>query len=137
MAEQITVKTQIHKDVDTVWESWTSPEHITQWNFASDQWCCPQAFNDLKPGGGFSYRMEAKDGSIGFDFSGMYTKVEKPRVIEYTLDDGRKTIVTFTTVHDLVEVVERFDAEESNSIEMQKSGWQAILDNFRKHTESI
>ena len=132
----ITVQNTINAPVQKVWDYWTKPEHITQWNHASDDWHSPHAENDLRVGGTFSARMEAKDGSMGFDFGGVYDEVNPTQYIEYTLGDGRKVKTNFTSQGDKTEVVESFEAENTNSVEMQKAGWQAILDNFKKYTES-
>ena len=137
MSEKITVETQVEKDMPSVWNSWTSPEHIIHWNFASHDWICPHAENNLKPGGRFSYRMEAKDGSGGFDFSGEYLLVDVNKTIEFSLDVGRKTTVRFSSVDDATKIEETFDADKSTPLEMQKNGWQAILDNFKKYTEGL
>lgn len=132
----ITVGTTINAPVKKVWEYWTKPEHITRWNSASEDWHTPSATNDLKVGGSFSCRMEAKDGSMGFDFGGVYDAIRENEYIEYTLGDGRKVKVTFTAVENGTKVSESFDAENTNSREMQKTGWQSILENFKKYTES-
>lgn len=132
----ITVNNAINAPVKKVWEYWTKPEHITQWNNASDDWHTPRAESDLRAGGKFIARMEAKDGSMGFDFGGVYDAVKENEYIEYTMDDGRKVIVRFTSKGDQTDVVESFDAEETNSIEMQRDGWQAILNNFKRYAES-
>ncbi|WP_144548273.1 SRPBCC family protein [Bacillus sp. X1(2014)] len=133
--EKITVQSTVHAPVAKVWEYWTEPKHITQWNNASDDWHTPVAENDLKVGGKFLTRMEAKDGSFGFDFGGIYDEVKVNEVISYTMGDGRKVAVTFKGQGNETEVIETFDAETTNPIEMQKAGWQAILDNFKKYTE--
>ncbi len=133
----ITVESIINAPIEKVWECWTKPEHITQWSFASDDWHTPRAENDLREGGNFNSRMEAKDGSMGFDFAGVYDVVRKNDYIEYTMGDGRKVNITFSSLDDKTKVVESFEAENTNSVEMQKGGWQAILDNFKKYTESI
>jgi uncharacterized protein YndB with AHSA1/START domain len=132
----ITVENTIDAPVEKVWECWTKPEHITQWNNASDDWHSPRAENDLRPGGNFVYRMEARDGSFGFDFGGTYDVVRKNEYIEYTIGDGRKVKVTFSGKGNSTKIVESFEAENINSVEMQKGGWQAILDNFKKYTEA-
>ncbi len=131
----ITVNSTVNAPVETVWEYWTKPEHITQWNNASDDWHTPRAENDLRVGGIFSCRMEAKDGSFGFDFGGVYDSVIPNEYIEYTLGDGRKVIVKFEADGNKTEVTENFEAEGTNSVELQKRGWQAILENFKKYTE--
>ena len=132
----ITVENTINAPVAKVWETWTKPEHITQWNNASDDWHTPRAENDLRVGGSFSARMEAKDGSFGFDFGGVYDAVRINDYIEYTLGDGRKVQITFIPLGNQTKVAESFDAENTNSVELQKGGWQAILDNFKKYTEA-
>ena len=132
----ITVEGTINAPVKKVWEYWTRPEHITKWNNASDDWHSPRAENDLRPGGNFVYRMEARDGSMGFDFGGVYDAVRPDEYIEYTIGDGRKVKITFSAEGDRTKVVESFEAENENSVEMQRGGWQAILDNFKKYSEA-
>jgi uncharacterized protein YndB with AHSA1/START domain len=132
----ITVENTINAPVEKVWEYWTKPEHITQWNNASDDWHTPRAENDLRVGGNFVSRMEARDGSFGFDFGGVYDAITTNEYIEYTLGDGRKVTVTFTAGGITTKVIESFEAESTNPIEMQKGGWQNILDNFKKYTEA-
>lgn len=132
----ITVQNNVKAPVEKVWQLWTLPEHITKWNNASDDWHTPRATNDLRTGGSFTARMEAKDGSFGFDFGGTYDEVKQHEVIAYTMGDGRKVIVTFSPEGDGTKVVETFDAESTHSVEMQRGGWQAILDNFKKYAES-
>ena len=132
----ITVENTINAPVEKVWEYWTKPEHITKWCNASDDWHTPRAENDLRPGGSFVSRMEAKDGSMGFDFGGVYDEVRDNEYIEYTIDDGRKVKVNFSPGGDTTKVVESFEAENTNSVEMQKGGWQNILDSFKKYTET-
>ncbi len=132
----ITIENTVNATVETVWKFWTSPEHIVKWNSPSDDWHTPHAENDLQVGGKFLSRMEAKDGSFGFDFGGVYTEVKTNEVIAYTLGDDRKVKVVFTNLGDSTNIVTDFEAESQNSIEMQKSGWQAILDNFKKYTET-
>jgi uncharacterized protein YndB with AHSA1/START domain len=131
----ITVEATVNAPVEKVWKFWTSPEHITKWNNASDDWHTPYAESDLRVGGKFSSRMEAKDGNFGFDFWGVYDIVITNERIEYTLGDDRKVKIVFTDKGNATQVIEAFEAENENSIEMQKGGWQAILDNFRKYTE--
>lgn len=131
----ITVEATVNAPVEKVWKFWSSPEHITKWNNASDDWHTPYAENDLRVGGKFTSRMEAKDGSFGFDFWGVYDVVVTNERIEYTLGDDRKVKIVFTNKGNATQVIESFEAENENSIEMQKDGWQAILDNFRKYTE--
>ncbi|MEO6314771.1 MAG: SRPBCC family protein [Chitinophagaceae bacterium] len=132
----VTVQTTVNAPVSKVWEYWTTPAHIVKWNTASDDWHTPHAENDLRIGGSFVARMEAKDGSIGFEFGGIYDAVRENEYIEYTLGDKRKVRITFTGKAANTELVECFDAEDTNPIELQKSGWQAILDNFKKYTEA-
>lgn len=132
----ITVEQTIEAPVSKVWEYWTKPEHITKWNNASDDWHTPRAENDLREGGMFSARMEAKDGSMGFDFGGIYDAVRHNEYIEYTMGDGRKVKVNFDAKGDSTYVRESFEAETMHSEEMQRAGWQAILDSFKKYTEA-
>lgn len=134
---KITVETFINSPVTKAWESWTTPEHITKWNHASDEWHAPWAKIELKPGGRFTTRMEAKDGSMGFDFIGVFDTIQPNEYLEYTLDDGRKVKVNFIEEGDHTKVIECFEAETENTIELQKGGWQEILNNFKKYTESI
>ncbi len=132
----ITIETSINAPLNVVWKCWTEPEHIIQWNNASDDWHTPHAENDLREGGKFVSRMEAKDGSIGFDFGGTYTTVINQKEIAYTMDDGRTVQIIFTDNDGITHVSETFDPETENSRELQQQGWQAILDNFKKHTEA-
>lgn len=132
----ITVENSVNAPVDKVWKFWTTPEHITKWNNASDDWHTPHAENDLRPGGKFLSRMEAKDGSFGFDFAGTYDEVKTNQLIAYTIGDGRKVKAIFTGDGAKTKIVTTFEAETTNSIEMQRGGWQAILDNFKKYSES-
>jgi uncharacterized protein YndB with AHSA1/START domain len=131
----ITIETTIKAPVEKVWQYWTSPQHIVNWNSASDDWHTPKAENDLRVGGKFASRMEAKDGSQGFDFSGIYNAVQTNQLIEYTMGDGRKVKVVFTSNGDETKVVEDFEAESTYPVEMQREGWQAILHNFKKYVE--
>lgn len=131
----ITVETEIDATIDKVWDAWTDPEAITQWNFATDEWCCPSAVNDLKPGGEFVFRMEAKDGSMGFDFTGTYDTIVNKESISYKMSDGRKVEINFIQQENSVKLTEGFEAEGSNSDEQQRLGWQAILGNFKKYVE--
>jgi len=133
----ITVKTTIHSSIEQVWAAWTSPEHITQWTFASDDWHAPYAEIDLKVGGRFKTTMAAKDESFSFDFSGTFTEVEPMKKIAYTLDDDRKVLIEFNVNSEEVTVVESFDPESVNSLELQETGWQMILNNFKKHVDSL
>lgn len=132
----ITVETAVKAPVEKVWKLWTSPEHITKWNSASDDWHTPRAENDLRAGGKFLSRMEAKDGSFGFDFEGVYDEVKTNELIAYTMSDGRQAEITFIDKENETKVITIFDAENQNPIEMQRDGWQAILDNFKKYAET-
>ena len=132
---RITVANTIDAPVEKVWEFWTKPEHITKWNHASDDWHSPRAQNDLRVGGSFSARMEAKDGSMGFDFGGVYDAVRENEQIAYTMGDGRQVEVHFSKDGNGTRVEETFDAETTNSVELQKTGWQMILDNFKAYSE--
>jgi uncharacterized protein YndB with AHSA1/START domain len=132
----ITVETIVNAGIEKVWAYWTQPEHITQWNNASDDWHTPSAENDLREGGSFTTRMEAKDGSMGFDFYGVYDAVKTNECISYTLGDNRKVKIIFTCIGNTTKVVESFEAEDVNAVELQQGGWQAILNNFKKYTEA-
>jgi len=135
-ATRITVENTVDAPVEKVWQCWTAPEHITKWSYASDDWHTPYAENDVRVGGSFKSRMEAKDGSMGFDFGGVYDEVKTNKAIAYTMGDGRKVAVSFSDLgNNKTKVVETFEAEGTNPIEMQRAGWQAILDNFKKYTE--
>ena len=136
-ATNITVETTINAELNKVWDCWTKPEHIIKWNFASNDWHCPKAKNDLRPKGSFSWRMEAKDGSIGFDFSGTYEKIIEKELITYNMSDGRQASITFSESGNEVRLVETFAAESTHTDEQQKAGWQAILENFKAYVESI
>lgn len=133
--QQVTISAVINAPVDKVWKQWTTPADIMNWNNASPDWHTPRAENDLRVGGSFSSRMEAKDGSFGFDFGGVYDEVETHKVIAYTLGDNRKVRVVFESNGSNTSVTETFDAENQNPVEMQRAGWQAILDNFKKYVE--
>jgi uncharacterized protein YndB with AHSA1/START domain len=132
----ISIEAKIDAPVEKVWQAWTQPEHIVRWNNASDDWHSPRAENDVRKGGKFNIRMESKDGKHGFDFAGVYDEVEPKKRIEYTMGDGRKVQVYFSEVDNSTHVMETFEAENTHSIEMQRGGWQSILDNFKKHVES-
>lgn len=131
----ITVETVVQAPIEKVWEYWTSPEHITKWAFASETWEAPHAENDVTIGGKFKTVMAAKDKSESFDFTGVYTDIKINKLIEYTMDDGRHAKVTFEEISGGVRIIESFEPEKINSEDMQRSGWQAILDNFKKHVE--
>ena len=132
----ITVENTVNAPIEKVWEYWEKPEHITKWSNASDDWHTPRAENDLRTGGKFVSRMEAKDGSMGFDFGGTYDEVRNNEYIEYTMGDTRKVKVTFTPNGNTTKIVESFEAENTHPVEMQRAGWQSILDNFKKYTET-
>lgn len=132
----IVIEAIVNAPVEKVFDFWTKPEHIVNWSSASDDWHTPTAENDLRKGGKFSSRMEAKDGSMGFDFGGVYDEVIQNKYIEYTLGDGRKVKINFNPKGDNTEITESFEAEKTNPLEMQKSGWQAILNNFKKYAEA-
>ena len=132
----IMVQTKINAPIKLVWKCWTMPEDIIKWNNASDDWHTPRAENDLQEGGHFNYRMEARDGSMGFDFSGVYDKIKIIELIEYTIGDGRKVKIVFSPLGNNTEIIETFEAESINPIDLQRGGWQAILDNFKKFVES-
>lgn len=134
---KITIGVTIEAPVNKVWSCWITPENIKQWNFASDDWICPQASNNLAVGQKFNYRMEARDGSMGFDFEGRYTAIKENELIEYEMDDNRKVQVVFTEKDGATELKETFETEEVHSAEMQKQGWQSILNNFKKHVEQL
>ena len=133
----ITIKTTVNAPVEKVWKIWNAPEHIVKWNSASDDWHTPKAQNDLRPGGRFTARMEAKDGSMGFDFFGVYDVVRPNEKIGYTIGDGRKVDIYFRRNGEATDIEETFETEKTNPEEMQRGGWQAILDNFKKYAESI
>ena len=136
-SEKITIDAVIAAGQEKVWEYWTKPEHIRNWNFAADSWQCPDARNDLRVSGTYFARMEAKDGSFGFDFEAVYDEVEENTKLTYTMGDGRQSTTTFEDQgNGLTKVTTVFDAESQNDPEMQKAGWQAILNNFKHYTEA-
>lgn len=132
---KVTVQAVIQAPVEKVWTYWTEPVHITKWNQASEDWHAPKAENDLRIGGTFVTRMEAKDGSMGFDFGGIYDVVKQHEAIGYTMEDGRRVDIAFVDKGSETEVIETFDLESTHSAEMQQAGWQAILDHFKAYTE--
>ena len=134
---QVTIEATIQASLEKVWSVWTSPEHIVKWNAASDDWHTTKAENDLRVGGRFLSRMEAKDGSFGFDFTGSYDEVVQYELIAYTMEDGRKVRVYFSQSGKSTKIVSVFDAEQENPVDMQKNGWQAILDNFAKYVVAV
>jgi uncharacterized protein YndB with AHSA1/START domain len=133
--QKVIIEAIINAPISKVWENWTEPKHITQWNNASQDWHTPHAENDLRIGGKFLSRMEAKDGSFGFDFEGIYSEVIPFKKITYRLEDGRQVETVFAENGETSKVTTTFDAENENPIEMQKGGWQAILNNFKKYVE--
>lgn len=133
---QISIETEVKATLAQVWDAWVTPMDITSWNFAIDEWCCPSVELNLEVGGAFKYRMAAKDGSMAFDFEGTFIKVIPQNAIHFALGDNRVVTVEFTETATGVRVVETFDAEDEHSAEMQKQGWQSILNNFKKHVES-
>jgi uncharacterized protein YndB with AHSA1/START domain len=133
--ESITIETIINQSIENTWIHWTTPEHIINWNFASDDWHSPKATNDLKIGGKFNYKMAAKDGSVEFDFEGYYTNVIIHEKIAYDIG-GRNVYIEFIEIGNQTKIIETFDAENENSIELQRNGWQAILNNFKKYSET-
>jgi len=132
----ITVAATVNAPVEKVWQYWTAPQHITQWNNASNDWHTPKATNDLRKDGTFNYRMEAKDNSFGFDFEGRYTDIKTNELIEYVISDGRKVQILFEALNDETHITETFEAEEVHPVELQQDGWQAILNNFKHYTET-
>lgn len=132
----IKISAIIQADIKHVWESWNNPDSVKQWNTAMPSWHCPKAENDFTIGGKFSYTMAAKDGSFSFDFEGEYTNIIPHQQIAYTMADGRKVEIYFKSVPEGVEINERFEPENMNSLEMQKEGWQSILNNFKKYVEN-
>ncbi len=133
---KITVETRVKADLNAVWAAWNNPQDIKRWNAASDDWHTTQSSVELREGGRFSARMEAKDGSVGFDFEGTYTRIVPRKLIAYRLTDGRDVTVEFAAHPDAVLVKETFDAETENEPELQRQGWQAILDNFARYVEA-
>lgn len=132
----ITVAATVNAPVEKVWQYWTAPQHITQWNNASNDWHTPKATNDLRKDGTFNYRMEAKDNSFGFDFEGRYTDIKTNELIEYVISDGRKVQILFEALNDETHITETFEAEEVHPVELQQDGWQAMLNNFKRYTET-
>jgi uncharacterized protein YndB with AHSA1/START domain len=137
VAVKITIETLVKANLNLVWDTWNNPDDIKQWNAASDDWHTTQSTVDLREGGKLSARMEAKDGSAGFDFEGTFTRVVPRQVIEYRMEDAREVRVQFSEVADGVLVRETFEAETENDPELQRQGWQAILDNFARHVERV
>ena len=133
---KITVETVVRSGIDAVWLAWNNPDDIKQWNAASDDWHTTASSVDLREGGSFTSRMEAKDGSAGFDFAGTYTRVLPKELIQYEMEDGRSVLVVFSTEADGIRVTETFDADSEFSPEQQQQGWQSILDRFAAYVES-
>ena len=132
----LTVSVAVNAPIQKTWTFFTEPAYIIQWSFASEDWHTPSAENDLRVGGSFSSRMEAKDGSFGFDFGGVYTDVITNEYIAYVLGDGRKVNIQMEANGHTTQITQKFEAEQENPIEMQQGGWQAILNNFKKFVES-
>ena len=132
----ITVKAVINAPVEKVWAYWSEPRHITKWCQASDDWHAPHAENDLRKDGKFTTTMAARDGSVSFDFNGVYTRVDPYKLIEYIMEDGRKATISFSGKGNETEITESFEAESTNPLEMQRGGWQSILNNFKNYTEA-
>ncbi len=132
----ITIETLINSSLENTWDAYMNPDRMTQWNFAGDDWHSPSASNDMNIGGKRFVRMEAKDGSFGFDLIGFYDEIDQHQKIAYHLEDNRKVIVTFEANDSGIKVVESFDPEGENSEEMQRMGWSMIFENFKKHVES-
>lgn len=135
MDKKVKISVDVNTPIERAWDTWTNPKHIVNWNFASDDWQCPSAINDVSDGGKFSWRMEAKDGSMGFDFEGTYTKVVPNELLEYDLGDGRPVSVRFEQKGDVTVLTETFQGEDTNTLEQQKQGWQCILNNYKLYTE--
>lgn len=133
----ITIEAMVAAPATRAWRAWTDPEHVVRWNFASDDWHCPRAAADLRVGGRFCSRMEAKDGSMGFDFEGTYTHVAPPAELRYQLGDEREVSVRFEPVAEGVRVIQSFEAESELEAEQQRQGWQQILNNFAAYAASL
>ncbi len=134
---KIKIDVLVEGTLEHAWNCFTQPEHIVNWNAASEDWCCPSAHSDLKAGGSFSYRMEARDGSMGFDFSGKFNEVDFQRHILILLDDNRSLEVWFEAVDGGIRVTEEFEAENMNPVELQQQGWQAILNSYKNYCQSV
>lgn len=132
----ITIETEVNASVKKVWNFWTKPEHVMKWNAATEDWHTPFAENDVRVDGKFKSTMAAKDGSMSFDFEGVYTHVSPLEILEYVMLDGRKVLISFIDLGSSTQVIETFEAESSNPIEMQKMGWQSILNNFKTYSEA-
>ena len=134
---RIPVEVVVRASLEDAWKAFVDPEAVVRWNFASDTWACPRARSDFREGGSFDYRMEARDGTAGFDFQGEYLRIVERRSVEYRLGDGREVLVEFEDLRGTTRVTERFEPESENSLELQRQGWQAILDNYKRHVESV
>jgi len=132
----ITVSVIVKASLEQAWKVWLTPEHIKQWNFASEDWECPSASVDLRIGGQLASRMQAKDGSFGFDLVCTFTQIVEYEMLEYEMEDGRVVEVKFREIDGGIEIIETFDAEDSNPIEMQQAGWQSILNNYKRYIEN-
>lgn len=137
MNKTITIETTVNAPLEKVWNFWTGPAHIKQWMHASEDWECPKASNDLRAGSRFSFTFAAEDNSESFDFTGTYTAIEKNKLISYTIDDGRTVSIAFEIVEGGVHVTENFEMENENPEEMQRDGWQSILNNFKNYAEGL
>lgn len=134
-AQKIRVEVLVKASLEEAWDAFVDPKAVRAWNFASPDWCCPKATNDLRLGGVFSYRMESRDGSMGFDFWGTYTEITPGQSLAYTLGDGRKVVLDFSQVEGKTKLVETFEPESENPEELQRTGWQAILNNYKEYAE--
>lgn len=135
---QVTVQTEVNQPIEQVWDLFTNPKHIINWNFAHESWECPSASNDLQVGGQLQSRMQAKDGSFGFDLIGIYDEIKEQQSLKYHLEDGRNVEVIFENLSgDKTRITENFDPENQNPVDLQKDGWQAILNNFKTYSESL
>jgi uncharacterized protein YndB with AHSA1/START domain len=133
---KISIETEVKASLSGVWDAWVTPDDIIHWNYAIEEWCCPKAEIDLVAGGEFNYRMEAKDGSMGFDFKGEFTEITPQKTIHYKLKDDREVKVEFIESGHTVKVIETFETDGEHTAEQQKQGWQSILNNFKKHVEN-
>ncbi|MFV0389388.1 MAG: SRPBCC family protein [Pyrinomonadaceae bacterium] len=135
-AFSVTIEVTAKCDIRKAWSSFTAAENLTRWNFAGDDWHCPKAENELRPGGRFNYRMETKDGNIGFDLTGSFISVDKPESLVYEFDDGRRVEVVFESTEDTTRVIQTFEVENENPVSLQRNGWQTILNNFAAFCET-
>ncbi|MGZ3885180.1 MAG: SRPBCC family protein [Bacteroidia bacterium] len=135
MSNKITISAAVNADIKKAWDCYTQPGHITKWNFADPSWHCPSASNDMRVGGKYSARMEARDGSFGFDFEAIYSAVEEGETFSYAMLD-REVTVSFKKNGSHTDVFVTFDPENENPLDMQKAGWQAILNSYKSYTEA-